>query len=65
VISNRQIWCGCQKKKGEEVVQPREAKAQPSGAQSGELESAVGEKEKERDVRRMFKIIRGYPREVA
>jgi len=39
-------------------VWPREAKVQQSSAWSGELESAAKEKEKERDVRRMFKILR-------
>ena len=37
---------------------PRKAKAQQSGAWSGELESAAKEEVKERDIRRTFKILR-------
>jgi len=39
-------------------VQPREAKAQQSGAQSEESESVAKKKEEERDVRRTFKILK-------
>jgi len=51
-------WCRCKGKTGGEVAQPREAKAQQSGTRSGEPESAAKEEVKERDVRRMFKILR-------
>ena len=47
-------WCGYIEK----AVQPKEAKVQQSGVQSGELESAAKEKGSQRDVRRMFKILR-------
>ena len=40
------------------MAQPREAKAQQSGTESGEPESAAKEEVKERDIRRMFKILR-------
>ena len=37
---------------------PREAKAQQSGAQSGELESTTREGGSQREVRRTFKMLR-------
>jgi len=43
VIRDRQRWCECQKKKGEEAVQPGETNVQQSGAQSGEPESIAKE----------------------
>jgi len=58
VISNRQKWCRCQKRKEKEAAWPREAKAQRSGTWSREPESIAKKKEKERDVRRTFKILR-------
>jgi len=58
VIRDRQKWCGCQERKEEKTVQPREAKAQQSGTRSGEPERAAKREEKEKDVRRMFKILR-------
>ena len=58
MISRRKLeemkWCGCIGK----VVQPREAKVQQSGAQLGELESTEKEGDSQRDVRRMFKMLR-------
>jgi len=62
-------WCGCK----ERAVRPREAKAQQSGTRSGELESAVRERESgaptkrksaareegsQQEVRRTFKMLR-------
>jgi len=65
-------WCGCKGKKEEngapterksavrveEAAQPREPKAQQSGAWSGELESAAGEGSSQKEVRRTFKMLR-------
>jgi len=58
VISNRQRWCGCQKRKEEKVVWPRETKAQQSSAQPREPEGAAKERGRQREVRRTFKILR-------
>ena len=58
MILDRQRWCGCQKKREEEAVQPREAEAQHSSAQLEELESTAKKEVKERDIRRTFKILR-------
>jgi len=58
VISRRKLekikWCGCVRK----VVWPREAKAQQSGAQLGEPESAAKEGGSQREVKRTFKMLR-------
>jgi len=65
-------WCGCKGKsveggtpterksaaRVEKVVRPREAKAQQSGAWSGELESAAREGGSRKEVRRTFKMLR-------
>jgi len=65
-------WCGCKGKrvesgapterkgaaKEERVAQPREAKAQQSGARSGELESTAREGGSRKEVRRTFKMLR-------
>jgi len=65
-------WCGCKGKKveggapmerksaakEERAVWPREAKAQQSGAQSGEPESAAREGGSRKEVRRTFKMLR-------
>jgi len=56
VIRDRQKWCGCQKRKEEVVVWPKEAKVQQSNVWSGELESTAKEEVKERNVRRMFNL---------
>jgi len=60
-------WCGCKGKEGqsgmrardlrstakeEKAARPREAKAQQSGAWSGELESAAKERGSQKEVRR-------------
>jgi len=58
VIPDKQRWCGCQGRREEKVAWPREAKAQQSSIWSGEPESIAEEKEKEKDIRRMFKILR-------
>jgi len=58
VISNRQRWCGYQKRKEKEAVWPREIKVQQSGIWSGEPESAAKEKNSQREVKRTFKILR-------
>jgi len=65
-------WCGCKGKKEESGVPterksaarvekaawPREAKAQQSGARSGELEHAAREGGSRKEVRRTFKMLR-------
>ena len=65
-------WCGCKGKKVEgsapterksaarveKAAQPREAKAQQSGARSGEPESAAREGGSRKEVRRTFKMLR-------
>jgi len=65
-------WCGCKGKKiesgapterksaakMEKAVRPREAKAQQSGARSGELEHATRERGSQKKVRRTFKMLR-------
>jgi len=58
VISRKKLegmkWCGCIGK----VVQPRGAKVQQSGTWSGEPESTAKEGSSQREVRRIFKILR-------
>ena len=51
-------WCGCKGKIKGKAVQPREAKAQQSGAWSGELECAAREGGSQQEVRRTFKMLR-------
>ena len=85
VLWDRTFWYGCKRKKGgapterksaarvEKAARPREAKAQQSGAQSGEPKSAAREKESgtpterrsiareggsRKEVRRTFKMLR-------
>jgi len=50
--------CGCEKRREKKVAWPREANMQQSSTQSREPESAAKKEVKERDVRRMFKILR-------
>ena len=50
-------WCGCKGKTEGKVAWPREAKAQQSGAQSGEPESAAREGGSQKEVRR---TVRGH-----
>jgi len=58
VISRRKLegmkWCRCKGK----AMWPREAKAQQSGAWSGEPESTAKEEGSQKEVRRTFKILR-------
>jgi len=58
VVSDKQKWCGCQKRKKEKAVWPREAEAQQGDTWSKEPESIAKEKEKERNIRGTFKILR-------
>ena len=51
-------WCGCKGKIKGKAVQPREAKAQQSGAWSGELECTAREGGSQQEVRRTFKMLR-------
>jgi len=51
-------WCECKEKTEGRAARPREAKAQQSGTQSGELESAAREGSSRKNVRRTFKILR-------
>jgi len=51
VISDRQKWCGCQKKEEVKVVYPKRGKAQQSGAWAGVPESAAKEEGRQREVR--------------
>ena len=44
--------------KEEKAARPREAKAQQSGARSGELESTAKEEGSQKEVRRTFKMLR-------
>jgi len=50
--------CRCQERKEVKTACPIEGKAQQRSAQLGEPEGIAKEKEKERDIRRMFKILR-------
>jgi len=51
-------WCECKEKTEEKAAQPRETKAQQSGAWTGDLESAAKERGTQREVRRTFKILK-------
>jgi len=51
-------WCRCKEKTEEKVAQPREIRAQQSGAWVGNLESAAKEGGSQREVRRTFGILR-------
>ena len=65
-------WCGCKGKREEssapterknaarveKTARPREAKAQQSGARSGEPESAAREGGSQKEIRRTFKMLR-------
>jgi len=51
-------WCGCKGKTEGKAAWPREVKAQQSGTQSGELESAAKEGGSRKEVRRTFKMLR-------
>jgi len=58
VISNRERWCKCQKKKKKKTAYPIERKAQQSSIQLGESEGIAKEEDSQREVRRTFKILR-------
>ena len=58
VISDRQKWCGCQKRKKTKAAHPKREKAQQSSAQAGVPEGAAKEKGRQREVRRTFKMLR-------
>jgi len=62
VISRRRLeqlnWCGCQKEKEEEMVQPRETKAQQSDAQSREPKGTAKEGGNQREIGRTFGMLR-------
>jgi len=58
VLQDRKFWRGYQGKRERRVARSKEAKAQQSGAQSGELESTVREGGSQREVRRTFKMLR-------
>jgi len=51
-------WCGCQERRKEKAARPREAKAQQSSIQSGELKSTTRERDSQKEVRRTFGILR-------
>jgi len=53
-------WCGCpkQRRKEEEAMCPTKGKAQQGGAQTEALKGAVEERDKQRDIRRTFKMLR-------
>ena len=58
MISERQKWCGCQKRRKTEVARPEKGKMQQSGAQARALESTAKEEDRQREVRRTFKMLR-------
>ena len=51
VISDRQKWCGCQKRKKAEVVHSKRGKAQQSSAWAGVPEGIAKEEGRQREVR--------------
>ena len=54
VISNRQKWCGCQKRKEMEAARPKEGKVQQDSAWPRKLEGVAKKKGSQRKVRRTF-----------
>jgi len=58
VIKDRQRWYRCQKKEKKKAAHPTEGKAQQSGTQPRESESAAKEGDSQREVRRTFKMLR-------
>ena len=58
VTSDRQKWCGCQKRTETEVACPKRGKAQQSGAWVGVPEDTAKEEGRQREVRQTFKILR-------
>jgi len=51
VISDRQKWCGCQKREETEAACPKMGKAQQSSTWAGTLESAAKEEGRQREVK--------------
>jgi len=51
VISDRQKWCGCQKRRKTETVCPEKGKVQQSGVWAGVLEGTAKEENRQREVR--------------
>ena len=51
-------WYRCKEKTEKKAVWPREAKAQQSSTQTGDLESTAKEGGSQREVRRTFKMLR-------
>ena len=58
MISDRQKWCGCQKKEEVEAAHPKRGKVQQSSAWAGVPESTAKEKGRQREVRQTFKMLR-------
>jgi len=58
VISDKQKWYGCQKRKETEAACPKKGKAQQSSTRTGALESAAKEEGKQREIKRTFKMLR-------
>ena len=58
MISDRQKWCGCQKRKETKVACPKREKVQQSSAWAGVLGGAAREEGRQREVRRTFKMLR-------
>jgi len=58
VISDRQKWCGCQKRKETEVACPKRGKVQQSSIWVGAPESAAKEEGRQREIKQTFKILR-------
>jgi len=58
VISDRQKWCGCWKRRETEAVYPKKRKAQQSSTWAGIPEGAAKEEDRQREVRRTFKMLR-------
>ena len=51
VISDRQKWCGCQKRKETEVAHLKKEKAQQSGTWAGVPQGTAKEEGRQREVR--------------
>jgi len=51
VISDRQKWYGCQKRKEAEVAHPKRGKVQQNSTQAGVPEGAAREGDRQREVR--------------
>jgi len=51
VISDRQKWCRCQKRKETEAARPKKGKVQQSSAWAGVPEGAAKEEGRQREVR--------------